>query len=63
MNWDELTDGHKNFKVLLRDADTQDKWSQLIFRTEQETAQACGVPQGDDEILLNLSRSTSGVKQ
>ncbi len=62
-DWSEAASGHKNLKVLLENAETQDSWSQLIFRTEQETAQACGAPQGDDGLLLDLSQSASGQKQ
>jgi hypothetical protein len=61
-DWDQAEDGHKNPRVLLENAEAQDSWSQLIFRTEQQTAQACGAPQGDDELLLDLSQTASGQK-
>lgn len=38
-------------------AAAQDSMAQLIFDTENQTAQICGTPTGDDALLLTLSRS------
>jgi len=36
----------------------QDTWTNLIFQTEQATAQVCGQPTGDDALLLQLANAS-----
>jgi tetratricopeptide (TPR) repeat protein len=52
--------GHTKRRTLLENADAQDTWTQLIYRTEQETAQVCGAPSGDDALLLRLAKAGKG---
>ena len=54
--WKTATgNGRANRRTLLENADAQDAWTQLIFRTEQQTAKVCGAPAGDDALLLRLA--------
>ena len=48
-------------RTLLKDADAQDTWSQLIYQTEADTAQICGAPTGDDALLLVLAQAASAT--
>jgi hypothetical protein len=43
--------------ALLRSLARQDAAVQLIFDTELQTSQFCGVPTGDDALLLLLAKS------
>lgn len=43
--------------ILLRSLAQQDATVQLIFDTELQTSQFCGVPTGDDALLLLLAKS------
>ncbi len=51
-----------NRRALLDNADAQDTWTQLVYQTEQQTAQVCGQPSGDDALLLRLANASSGGK-
>ena len=44
-------------RALLDNADAQNTWTQLIYLTERNTAQVCGVPAGDDALLLQLANT------
>ncbi len=49
-------------RTLTNDADAQDRWTGLIFETEMQAAQpsvvqTCGVPAGDDALLLRLANT------
>jgi tetratricopeptide (TPR) repeat protein len=46
-----------NRRLLLRSLAAQDSAVQLIFDTELQTANFCGVPGGDDALLLLLAKS------
>ena len=63
----ELTQQWKTQSVLtarnLRDPEVQEQIMTLVFATEQQAAQACGVPQGDDALLLMMARSPATVDQ
>jgi tetratricopeptide (TPR) repeat protein len=50
-----------NRRALLENAAAQDTWTQLVFQTEQQTAQVCGEPTGDDALLLRLANTSSGA--
>jgi tetratricopeptide (TPR) repeat protein len=57
--WTALQAGPKTpRKPLLQNPSDQDTWTQLIFQTEQITAQACGQPTGDDALLLQLANAS-----
>jgi hypothetical protein len=42
---------------LLEDTAQQDGLTKLIFDTEEQTAQRCGPPAGDDALLLQLANA------
>jgi tetratricopeptide (TPR) repeat protein len=56
-----MGNGKTNRRTLLENADVQDAWTQLVYRTEEETAKVCGAPTGDDALLLRLANGTLNV--
>lgn len=48
-----------NQRMMLENATAQDIWTQLIYQTEQKTAQVCGQPAGDDALLLRLANASN----
>jgi Tfp pilus assembly protein PilF len=50
--------GKTSVRTLLENASAQDTWAELIYSTEQGTAQACGQPSGDDALLLQLANAS-----
>ena len=59
--WKSAVHGRQSPQQILHDADAQDTWAQLIFRTETETAQLCGPPSGDDQVLLTLAEAAQNA--
>jgi tetratricopeptide (TPR) repeat protein len=53
--WTSAAPSATNRRKLLQNAATEDRWAQLIYTTEQTTAQTCGAPTGDDALLLRLA--------
>lgn len=51
------------FGALLRDSAAQETMVQLIYDTELQTSQFCGVPTGDDALLLLLAQSPGGTER
>ena len=52
-----------NRRTMLENATAQETWTQLIYQTEQQTAQVCGQPAGDDALLLRLANTASRKDQ
>lgn len=50
-------------RMLLRNPDAEDATVKLIFDTELQTKQACGVPGGDDALLLILAQSPNALDE
>jgi predicted Zn-dependent protease len=55
--WTAAKPASTNRRKLLESAATDDQWAQLIYTTEQTTAQTCGAPTGDDALLLRLANA------
>ena len=49
--------------VLARDPQLEQTIMSLVFDTEKQTAQFCGVPGGDDALLLKIAQSPQAVEQ
>ena len=59
-SWAAASSGTKvSRRALLENASAQDNWTQLIYLTEQDTAQVCGQPTGDDALLLRLANAAN----
>jgi tetratricopeptide (TPR) repeat protein len=55
--WTSTQSSKNPRRMLLDDPSAQDAWTQLIYLTERNTAQACGTPTGDDALLLQLANA------
>jgi len=63
-NWAAAAAGSKvTQRMMLENATAQDIWTQLIYQTEQKTAQVCGQPAGDDALLLRLANTSNRKDQ
>ena len=51
-----------NRDALLKDVNAQDAVMKLVYDTETQTSQACGVPAGDDALFLMLAKSPKAVE-
>jgi tetratricopeptide (TPR) repeat protein len=60
--WKAASPGAKR-DALAENAAGQDMLTQLIFDTERETAEVCGQPSGDDELLLKLAEDGTASNQ
>jgi len=63
-NWAAAAAGSKvTQRMMLENATAQDTWTQLVYQTEQKTAQVCGQPAGDDALLLRLANTSNRKDQ
>jgi len=63
-NWAAAAAGSKvTQRMMLENATAQDAWTQLVYQTEQKTAQVCGQPAGDDALLLRLANTSNRKDQ
>lgn len=52
-----------SIRVLERDPQLEQTTISLVYETEQQTAQTCGAPTGDDALLLKIAQAPLAVRQ